>query len=82
MAADERKATEPHALRLRFAGTCRGCGVELPKGAEAWWWAADRSVECQPCRTGTDTPAPSEPGSASDGTLRDEQPAAASMRGL
>jgi hypothetical protein len=75
MAEDDEKTAGPRALTLRFAGTCRGCGVGLAKGAEAWWWATDRSVECQACHTGTDALTP-EP-RACDEVSADEQRSAA-----
>jgi len=81
MAEDDEQTEKPRALRLRFAGTCRECGVGLAKGAEAWWWAADRSVECQSCRTGTDTLTASENRSPGDEAVGDDQPSVAGTAG-
>jgi hypothetical protein len=36
-------------IRLRYAGTCAGCGQALPAGTRAWWDADARSTTCQAC---------------------------------
>ena len=36
-------------MRLRYAGTCRGCGVALPAGQLAVYFRADKQVECLVC---------------------------------
>lgn len=36
-------------MRLRYAGTCRGCGVALPPGETAVYERDSKSVVCLPC---------------------------------
>jgi hypothetical protein len=36
-------------MPLRFAGRCAQCGVELEKGAQAYWDSEKRSVTCLKC---------------------------------
>ncbi|WAX56200.1 NERD domain-containing protein [Jatrophihabitans cynanchi] len=36
-------------LRLRYAGVCRACGVELDRGAFAWYDATAKQVVCLDC---------------------------------
>ena len=36
-------------MRLRYAGTCRGCGATLQAGQPALYFRADRLVECVVC---------------------------------
>ena len=48
----------PKVIRLRYAGTCVGCGQALPAGTRAWWDADARSTTCQACAEQA-TPAPS-----------------------
>jgi hypothetical protein len=33
-------------MRLRYAGTCRECGIELPAKAEAIYERSSRTVRC------------------------------------
>jgi hypothetical protein len=37
-------------IRLRYAGTCPGCGGGLPVGTRAWWDADARTTTCLGCR--------------------------------
>ena len=39
-------------IRLRYAGSCRGCGIALERGVEAEYEPASRSVRCLACVTG------------------------------
>jgi hypothetical protein len=39
----------PRVIRLRYAGTCAGCGQALPAGTRAWWDADARSTTCKAC---------------------------------
>jgi hypothetical protein len=39
----------PKVIRLRYAGTCVGCGQALPAATRAWWDADARSTTCQAC---------------------------------
>lgn len=50
MAENEGGTAEPRALQLRYPATCKTCGSAVPKGAEAWWWASAKQVECRACR--------------------------------
>lgn len=36
-------------LRLRYAGVCRACGVELDRGTHAWYDATAKQVVCLDC---------------------------------
>lgn len=51
-------------IRLRYAGTCRGCGTALPASTRAWWDAETRSITCLNCipaqsdQTDRDPPSP------------------------
>ena len=47
-------------IRLRYAGTCVGCGGALPVGTRAWWDEEARSTTCSGCRPLPDA----EPGGA------------------
>ena len=49
-------------IRLRYAGTCTGCGATLPAATNAWWDADVRSVTCVNCASGSGSAAnPAEP---------------------
>jgi hypothetical protein len=41
-------------MRLRYAGTCAGCGLGLPVGTKAWWDAEARSTTCCDCQAAED----------------------------
>ncbi|THI96812.1 NERD domain-containing protein [Nocardioides sp.] len=43
-------------MRLRYAGTCRACGVDLPARTDAIYQKSTKTVRCVEC-----VPAPSEP---------------------
>lgn len=47
-------------MRLRYPGTCRGCGTTLDAGTTAAYDRAARAVSCLPCRSATPAPAPPE----------------------
>lgn len=47
-------------IRLRYAGSCRVCGSELPPGTRASYHRTRRTVRCLPCGSLDDGPA--EPG--------------------
>ena len=47
-------------MRLRYAGTCRMCGVELPVKTEAVYELAAKTVRCVTCASAP-MPAPEEP---------------------
>ncbi|MHB1511465.1 MAG: nuclease-related domain-containing protein [Acidimicrobiales bacterium] len=36
-------------IRLRYAGTCRECGLALPASTKAWWNPGERSTTCLDC---------------------------------
>ncbi|MEO6700107.1 MAG: nuclease-related domain-containing protein [Jatrophihabitantaceae bacterium] len=36
-------------MRLRYAGTCRGCAIALPAGHPAVYFRVDKQVECTDC---------------------------------
>lgn len=46
-------------MPLRYPGTCRGCGAEIPAGTEAFYERSTRTVRCLTCDPMSDT-APSE----------------------
>jgi len=48
-------------MRLRYAGTCRACGADLPAGTRAIYERTRRTVrclECRPAAPAADVPAP------------------------
>ena len=42
-------------IRLRYAGTCSGCGAALPAGSRAWWDGDARATTCLGCQPLADT---------------------------
>lgn len=40
-------ASRSRWMELRYAGTCRVCGENIPAGATAYWDAAAKKVTCQ-----------------------------------
>lgn len=52
-------------LRLRYAGRCELCGIEIAKGTEALYRKATKTVHCIECKASADfSPTPLEPGAA------------------
>jgi hypothetical protein len=49
---DEGNPPEFRRLRLRFPGKCGECGVELSKGADAWYDRSRKKVICLACAPG------------------------------
>ena len=43
------QAGDPRRLRLRCAAVCANCGIELSKGAEAYWSRTKRTASCLAC---------------------------------
>ncbi|GCD88520.1 hypothetical protein NLS1_05260 [Nocardioides sp. LS1] len=43
-------------MKLRYAGSCRLCGVDLPARAEAIYEPSTKTVRCVDCSTATDEP--------------------------
>lgn len=48
-------------MRLRYPGTCRGCGTTLDAGTTAAYDRAARAVSCLPCHSATPVPDPEPP---------------------
>ena len=41
---------DPRWIRARYNGKCSECGAVIPKGAEAYYYPATRSILCEnPC---------------------------------
>jgi len=36
-------------MKLRYAGACRACGVDLPAGEQAMYDRTHKAVTCLPC---------------------------------
>ena len=53
-------------MRLRYAGTCRVCGVELPARAEAIYERATKTVRCLAHDPNVEVPAPVVEGPGTD----------------
>jgi len=73
------ESASPRTIRLRYAGKCSGCGVELQTGMEARCDMTSRRVTCLPCVDGASSaptrgrpPAPEADGVA--GKRRTEPP--------
>lgn len=45
--------TDPRTIKLRYAGNCKECGADLPKGSEAWHFTDERKVACLECHSST-----------------------------
>src|SRR5271156_2319123 len=43
-------------IRLRYKGTCSGCGRETTPGEQAWWEASTKTVTCTACRPTATSP--------------------------
>ena len=46
------QAGDPRRLRLRYAAVCANCGIELSKGAEAYWSRTKEDGELSRLRSG------------------------------
>ncbi|MGD0742103.1 MAG: nuclease-related domain-containing protein [Acidimicrobiales bacterium] len=58
-------------IRLRYAGTCSGCGMPLPASTKAWWDADARSVTCVDCASDNDAEGdPTDPPTAVETALQ------------
>lgn len=47
--ADDSRRVRVRQLRLRYAGTCRVCGISLPAGTEATYESETKTVLCLAC---------------------------------
>ena len=55
MAEAERDTREASKLlRLRRGDRCATCGLDQPRGTQAWWDSAARVVRCRPCVEGAE----------------------------
>ncbi|HEY3530159.1 MAG TPA: hypothetical protein VGK78_13520 [Nocardioides sp.] len=43
---DEKGAADEKRMRLRYAGTCRSCGADLPAGTDALYERSSKTVSC------------------------------------
>lgn len=58
-------------MRLRYAGTCRECGVNLPAGVTASYDSATKTVVCDSCMSSAPTETVFEPGTAGASARRE-----------
>lgn len=44
-------SSDPRWIKARFASTCehRNCGANIPKGADAFYFPASKSIYCHEC---------------------------------
>ena len=72
MASPEPDDQELRRLRLRYPGTCAGCGIALSRGAEAFWSRARKEAICLACGPAPLSPLADVPGAsaAAEGTRR------------
>lgn len=54
-------AVDEKRMKLRYAGTCRLCGAELPARCDAVYERATKTVRCVHCPNQTDAPQPDTP---------------------
>lgn len=60
-------------MKLRYAGTCRGCAKELPAKSEAFWDRTSKSVRCLECPPEYQDVQEIEPAADESGSLEDAE---------